>query len=64
MLRCVSPYRRTDGIRFEVGTVVDDPPLEAHLLKDSPGSFERYEPPPPVTAPADKMARPRLRKGV
>lgn len=71
MLRCVSPYR-ADKLAYGVGDVIDNPALEAHLLHDSPKSFEiiSSEPSRPAVeikaieaAPADKMLRPAAKKG-
>ena len=52
------PYRSSAGA-FVVGQVIDDPRLEAWLVKDSPGTFERVEvapAPPPLAAPAPAPA--------
>lgn len=46
-LRCVSAYR-ADKVAFEPGQVVEDPRLVAHLLADSPASFEVVEDAPVV----------------
>lgn len=71
MLRCVSPYR-ADKLAYGVGDVIDNPALEAHLLHDSPRSFEvlSAEPERPAVetkaiaaAPADKMLRTSAKKG-
>lgn len=48
-LRCIGRYRAGD-LSIEVGQVVDNPRLEAHLLIDSPGSFEVV-----VEKPATKL---------
>lgn len=76
-LRCVSKYSSTFKFRtvvFEPGDPVpnDDPELQAHLLKDSPKSFEIVQAEPKVeaatkpvdVAPADKMVRPEAKKAV
>ncbi len=71
MLRCVSPYR-ADKLAYGIGDVIDNPALEAHLLHDSPRSFEvaSSETDRPAVeikaiteAPADKMLRPAAKKG-
>jgi hypothetical protein len=54
MIRCTSPYRSTYGegiVEFAPGKEIDDPALAAHLLNDSPGSFEVVGAPAPA-APA------------
>jgi len=65
MLACISRYKSSLGA-FEPGDLIDSPELEAALLQDSPGSFERAGKPlievfaAEVTAPeADKMIRRR-----
>lgn len=71
MLRCVSPYK-ADKVAFGLGDVIDNPALEAHLLHDSPRSFEVVSADPDrpavetkaITAPpADKMLRTSAKKG-
>lgn len=66
MLRCVSSYV-AGSVRFEVGELVDDARLEAHLLIDSPESFQRVSLSPVITAfespPVDRQVkRGRTRK--
>lgn len=47
-IRCVSPYKSNLGT-FAVGETVDGPlAFEAHLLADSPGSFEVVGPQGPA----------------
>lgn len=54
MIRCTSPYRsayRETVIELKPGAEVDDAELAAHLLNDSPESFEVVGAPAPA-APA------------
>ena len=64
MLRCLSRYRNAAlKIYVEPGEILKEisPELEAQLLRDSPGSFEVYEPKAKAKAldapPQDRMMR-------
>lgn len=51
-VRCISPYKAT-RIAFQPGDIVDDAEIAAFVLRDSPGSFEVFDPAEvPVEPPA------------
>lgn len=58
MLRCVSPYK-TQDVSYKPGDEINDARLEAHLLNDSPASFEVVEVEAKAVdvAPVDKMVK-------
>lgn len=66
MLRCTSKYK-AGSISFAPGDLIDDPKLEEWLLRDSPNSFEPYEPKvvtKPVQAESEKPALAPITKPV
>lgn len=61
MLRCIERYKVFGYGDYSPGDFIDNPELEARLLRDSPGAFEPVEivTAAPEEPPADKMVRRR-----